>query len=105
MGGPFGHELGEHGGRHGEEEHGADAEEEVCNQGHHPEHSPLGRPAVPDQRGGVEEGGDPGVLAHAVFGPIHQLALFVVAAGTSGFSRHDLVGPFAADEGCGDVAD
>lgn len=105
VGGAAGHELGEHGGRHGEDEHGADAEEEVGDERDGPGDALVGRPAVPHERGRVEEGGDPGVLAHAVFGPVHQFALVVVAAGALGFAGHDPVGPFAAEEGGGDVAD
>lgn len=101
----FGHELREHGRRHGEDEHRADAEEEIRDQGHEPEDALFDGPAVPDQGGGIEEGGDPGVLAHAVFGSVHQLALFVVAAGTLGFPRHDGIRPSAAEEGSEDVAD
>ena len=71
VGGLFGHEFREHGRGHGEDEHGADAEEEVGDEGDDPEGSLFGRPAVPDERGGVEVGGDPGVLTHAVFGYVH----------------------------------
>ena len=67
----FGHEFRQHRRRHGEDEHGADAEEEVCDQGHEPEDAPLRRPAVPDQRGWVQEGGDPGVFPHPVLGDVH----------------------------------
>ena len=105
VGGLFGHELGQHGRGHGEDKHGADAEEEVRNQGDEPEHSLLGGPAVPDECGRIEEGGDPGVLAHPVFGPVHQLAVLIIAASALGFSCHDLVSPFAAKEGSGNVAD
>ena len=101
----FGHELRQHSRRHGEDEHGADAEEEVCDQGHEPENSLFGRPAVPDEGSGVEEGGDPGVLPHSVLGSVHQFALFVVAACTLGFSGHDLIRPSATEEGSEDVAD
>lgn len=65
------HELGQHGRRHGENEHGTDAKEEIGHQGDEPEDALLRRPAVPDQRGRVEEGCDPGVFAHAIFGPVH----------------------------------
>ena len=105
VGGLLGHELGEHGQGHGEDEHGADAVEEVGNHGDQPEDALLGRPAVPDECARIQEGADPGVLAHAVFGPVHQFSVFVVAAGTLGFSRHDLVRPFAAEDGSEDVAD
>lgn len=62
-------------------------------------------PAVPDQSGGIEEGGDPGVFAHAVFGAVDELAGVVVAVGAPGFAGHDGVGPSAAEEGGEDVAD
>lgn len=101
----LGHELRQHGRRHREDKHGADAEEEVGDEGHEPEDALFGRPAVPDQCGGVEEGGNPGVLAHAVFGSVHQLSFFVVAARSLCFARHDGVGPSAAEEGGEDVAD
>lgn len=101
----FGHELREHGRSHGKYEHGADAEEEVCNQRDQPENPLFGGPAVPNECGRVEEGGDPGVLAHAVFRYIHQFSLFIIAASTLCFSRHDLVGPFATKEGREHVAD
>ena len=101
----LGHKLRQHRRGHGEDEHGADAEEEVCDERHEPEDAPLRRPAVPDQRGGVQEGGDPGVLPHPVFGDVHEFAAGVAAVGALGFAGHDDVGPFAADEGGGDVAD
>ena len=105
VGGALGHEFRQHGRGHGEDEHGADAEEEVGDQGHEPEDAPLRRPAVPDQRGRVQECRDPGVFAHPVFGSVEQLALVVVAARALGFARHDVVGPFAAEEGGEEVAD
>ena len=101
----FGHKLRQHGRRHGEDEHGADAEEEVCDQGHEPENSLFGRPAVPDEGGGVEERGDPGVLPHSVLGSVHQFALFVVTACTLGLSGHDPIRPSATEEGSEDIAD
>ena len=66
----FGHKLRQHRRRRGEDEHGADAEEEVCDERHDAEDAPFRRPAVRDQRGGVEEGGDPGVFPHPVFGDV-----------------------------------
>ena len=101
----LGHELRQHGRRHAEDEHRADAEEEVRNQRHEPEDALFGRPPVPDERGRVQEGGDPGVLAHPVFGYVHQVALFVLPVCTLGFSGHDPVRPLAAEEGSEDVAD
>ena len=101
----FGHELGQHRRRHGEDEHGPDAEEEVGHERHGPDDALFRRPPVPDQRGRVQEGGHPGVFPHPVFGDVHQFAALVAAVGALGFAGHDGVGPLAADEGGGDVAD
>ncbi len=101
----FRHELRQHGRCHCEDEHGADAEEEIGDEGHEPEDATLGGPAVPDQRCRVEESGDPGVFSHAVFGSVHQFALFIVSSCFLRFALHDRVGPFAAEEGGEHVAD
>lgn len=70
----------------------------------------LRRPAVEDQRGWVEDGGEPGVFAHAVFRAEDEFAVGVIAAGFAGFAVHDGVDPAAAEErgeqvasGVGDV--
>lgn len=52
----------------------------------------------PYQRYGKEEGAQPGVLAHAVFGEIDWLARGSVAVGLAGFTGHDAVNPGAAEE-------
>ena len=101
-----GHEFREHGRHRGENDHGSDAEEEIRDQGCEPEGAALSRPAVPDQRAGVQDRCYPGVFAHAVFGPVDQLAgLRVEAACAASFAGHDVVGPAAAEEGGEDVAE
>ncbi len=94
----FRHEFRQHRRRHGEDEHGTDAEEEIGDERYKPEDATVGRPTVPDQSCRVEEGGDPGVFAHAVFGSVHQFPLVVVASRLLGFARHDGVGPLPAEE-------
>lgn len=124
-GGAAGHELCEHGGGHGENEHGPDAEEEVGDQlgkglsvtfmfilisiggtyRYWPYYALFRSPAIPDQSCWVEEGGDPGVFAHAVFGAVDELALVVVALCSLGFPSHDYIRPPTPEKTRKDVTD
>ena len=103
--GATGHEFGEHGGGHGEDEHGADAEEEVADQGDEPERVAVRRPAVPQQGPRVHDCGDPCVLPHPVLRLVGQLAVGEVPARAAGLARHDPVRPAAAEHRCQQVPD
>jgi hypothetical protein len=109
-GGSLGHELGQHGIDEGEDEHAADAEEEVRDHGERNGGVEVRGPAVSDEADGIQDGGEPCVFAHAVFGAEHEFAAVVVAAGFARLAVHDAVDPAAAEQrgeqvagGVGDV--
>ena len=101
----FWHEFCEHRSSHREDQHGADAEEEISNQRHEPEDAFLGCPAIPYQRGWVQKGGNPCIFSHPVFGSVHQFPVFVVATRSFRFPGHDGISPPSSEERGEDVAD
>jgi len=99
------HELGKHGGHQGEDEHGADAEEEVGDHGDGPDNAFLYRPTVTYQRAGPEKGSNPCVFLHAVFRSEHEFAMVVVAPLLARLAMHNLVYPSPPKDGSEEVAD